>query len=112
MKRHAFAARISGERAIIREVNQIAGLAACPLAGLSKAAVLQWSKSGISQNLSQPTRERVVELLLSISTRLRLGSTASHRGAIVAPPPQEEIIKQEIVRLKTLLATETFRADL
>jgi hypothetical protein len=104
MTPHPFVTRIRAERALISAVNRIPNLGDRPLAGLSKAAVSQWAAFGMNRKLPQPIRQHIIETLLTVSERLRLGSTASHRGVVAAPPPDYEEIEREIKKLHAFLA--------
>ena len=98
MSDHPFVARIRAEREILKAVNEKGGVRCPPLAGLSRHAIRRW----IAESAT-PISDDLVALLLRTSEQLRLGSTASHRGALVSAAPEDRETGAAISEIRCLL---------
>jgi len=90
------------ERAIIGLINERSGYLKAELTGLSVEAVKTWF-DGVSETARLNSDIKGVKDKLEYIGRLtKLESNGSHRGAMVAPAPNEEVVGQlvnEIVRM-------------
>ncbi|MCZ6803048.1 MAG: hypothetical protein O7D86_03705 [Proteobacteria bacterium] len=101
---HPFLKRIRTERTIISLVNKWSDYFDSDLTGLSREAVRVWF-NGISKPIrSKESVKRVRDRLEYIGQLSKLASNGSHRGAMVAPSPNEEVTKQLVYEInKTLV---------
>lgn len=103
MMNHPFIARIRAERQILKVINEHDDLGRAPLSGLAPEAIRRWASESLTL-WPQDLRNALVTHLLLISERLRLGSSASHRGALPYAPPDEHDISAETHEIRNLLA--------
>ena len=81
---HPFVERIRAERAIVTAVNRCRGVLGVELAGTSEKAVARWHDR-IPEGLRCRAEVRMLLLRLNEAGRgMRLASSGSHRGAMVA----------------------------
>lgn len=100
---HPFTARIRAERQVIKLINEHEHLSRAPLSGLAPEAIRRWATESLKP-LPHDLRNALIEHLLLISGKLRLGSSASHRGALVSAPPAPHDVKAETDEIEDLLA--------
>jgi len=93
---HPFLKRIRTERAIISLINEQCGYFGSELTGLSIEAVRGWF-NGISEPVTASQDMKAIKNKLEYLGKLtKLESNGSHRGAMVAPVPNEEVTDQLI----------------
>src|SRR3989442_8653435 len=98
MPNHPFVARIRGEREILKLINGHIDLSTMPLSGLSREAILQWAER--LRPMPASVRRSLIDRLLGTSATLRLGSSASHRGALVSAAPDRNDSQSEIAEIR------------
>jgi hypothetical protein len=103
MVEHPFIVRIRTERALLKVINETEGLTDRPLAGLSPKTIRRWAAEALD-GLPDAARVALVEFLLDASARLRLGSTASHRGSLEGSAPGGIEIEAAEAALRELLS--------
>ena len=102
----AFRTRIAAERRVLRAVNQCADVIVRPLPGLGKAAVASWMADGLAEGFPVDRAQRLGEILVTCSTRLRLESTASHRAEVSAPATEFGDVESEVAIIESLMQCE------
>ena len=101
---HPFVDRIRAERAIVRAVNRCRGVVGVELAGTSEKAIAEWF---VRIPFQVRRGEDVVVLrrkLVEASRDMRLGSNASHRGAMVAERVRREVADDAIDAIEQVIA--------
>jgi len=107
MSTHPFIRRIRAEREILAVINAHSERFGCELSGLGVAAIEKWSTNLPEDVFPPATKSVLLQKLVSISTLTRLSSNGSHRGAMVAPASNEEIVMRLTQELKETLFSST-----
>ena len=97
---HPFVKRIRLERKVIGLVNKHRNYFGNELVGLSQKAIQTWFDSLPESKRKYEATGWVKEKLESLGRLSGISSNGSHRGAMVAPPPQSEVVMREIDKLK------------
>lgn len=97
---HPFVERIRLERKVIGLVNQHRTYFGIQLVGLSQKAIQTWFDSLPESKRKYEATGWVKEKLEYLGCLARISSNGSHRGAMVAPTPQREVVMEEIDKLK------------
>ena len=102
---HPFLKRIRTERFIIGLINGRHDYFRSELTGLSREAITAWF-DGISETIrSNKDVGKLRDKLEYVGQISKLASNGSHRGAMIAPAPNEEVIKQLIDEIYVELAS-------
>jgi hypothetical protein len=100
---HPFVIRTRSERILIKGMNALQGLSPEPLVGLSQAAVRKWIENWYPNRVPPDVQRDLTERLETISERLRLGASASHRGALADPPPTAHDVREELANIRDIV---------
>lgn len=101
---HPFVLRLRTERRVLKVINSIPFLTTTPLPGLAPQTIDRWIAEALPRSIRSAWRDALRTVLIDISARLRLGSAASHRGALPEASASERLIDIEVARLQSLLA--------
>ena len=102
MNIHPYIRRIRAERRILRCINQQRALFGSELAGLSAAALDRWLQT-MPGDVKASLGKDLASRLYYVGRLTKLSSNGSHRGAMLAPPPNEAIVAAVIDELTALL---------
>jgi hypothetical protein len=83
--------RVDAERLILKCVNSGIPDASQHLSGLSEPTIQRWQRD-VGVRLFGARAAAVTRRLVAASRLLRLGSSASHRAALVHPIPSRELL--------------------
>jgi hypothetical protein len=104
MLKHPFLARISAERRILKTINSFQRLTSAPLPGLAPKTIDRWVSESLPHEISTNQRETLRAMLVDVSRRLRLGSSASHRGVLSDASPSAGSLDWELRRIQQVLS--------
>lgn len=109
---HPFLKRIRTERVIISLINEQSGYFSSELTGLSTEAVRAWFNGITKPARSNQDTKAIKDKLEYIGKLTKLESNGSHRGAMVAPAPNEEVTEQLICDItRTLMKLPSNKAN-
>jgi len=97
---HPYIRRIRAEREILQVINEHADYFSAELRGLSNVAIEKWFSTIPQDNKERHGVVGLKDRLVYLGNVTKLASNGSHRGAMIAPAPNEEIVQLCIAELR------------